>query len=79
MNGIWIIEFVSHFHAWVTKLDPSLMFFKLPVLTSNNLTWVNLFSILFDEVQHVVKISTTGYVPVSYEVINLFIKLQILC
>ena len=33
-----------------------------------------LLSILFDEAQDVVKISTTGYVPVFYEVINLFIK-----
>ena len=33
-----------------------------------------LLSILFDEAQDVVRISTTGYVPVFYEVINLFIK-----
>ena len=33
-------------------------------------------AILFDETQHVVKTSTTGYVPVFYEVINLFIELQ---
>ena len=33
-------------------------------------------AILFDETQHVVKTSMTGYVPVFYEVINLFIKPQ---
>ena len=33
-------------------------------------------AILFDETQHVVKTSTTGYMPVFYEVTNLFIKLQ---
>ena len=38
--------------------------------------WVSLFAILFDETLHVVKIYTTGYVPVSYKVINLFIKSQ---
>ena len=76
MNGIWIITFVSHLHVWVMKFKPSLMFFKWPVLTSNNVVWINFSAILFDEVQHVVKISTTGYVPVFYEVINLFIKPQ---
>ena len=52
------------------------MFFKLPILTSNNIVWVNLFPILFDETQHVVKTSTAGDVPVCYEIVNLFIKLQ---
>ena len=33
-------------------------------------------AVLFDEVQYVVKISTTGHVPVFYEVMNLFIKAQ---
>ena len=74
MNSIWIIAFVGHLHVWVTKFKPSLMFFKLPVLTSNNLIWVNFFAVLFVETQHVVKTSTTGYVPVCYEVINLFIE-----
>ena len=74
MNGIWIIAFVSHLHVWVTKFKPSL-FFKLPVLTSNNVIWVNFFTVLFDETQHV-KTSTTGHVPVFYEVINLFLKPQ---
>ena len=36
LNGFWIIKFVSHLHIWVTKFKPSLMFFQLPVLTSNN-------------------------------------------
>ena len=76
MNSIWIITFVSHFHVWVTKFKTSLIFFKLSILTSNNVIWVGLFAILFDEAQHVVKTSTTYYVPVSYEVINLFIKPQ---
>ena len=52
------------------------MFFKLLVLTSNNIIWVSLPSILFNETQYVVKTSTAGYVPVCYEVINLFIELQ---
>ena len=33
-------------------------------------------AIHLDERQHVVKASTTGYVPVCYEVMNLFIKPQ---
>ena len=66
MNSIWIITFVSHFHH----------IFKLSILTSNNVIWVGLFAVLFDEEQHVVKTSTTGYVLVCYEVINLFIKSQ---
>ena len=36
VNGVWIIAFVSHLHVWVTKFEPSLMVFKLSVLTSNN-------------------------------------------
>ena len=27
VNGVWIITFVSHLHAWVTKFKPLLMFF----------------------------------------------------
>ena len=52
------------------------MFFQLPVLTSNNVKWVNLFAVLFDKTQHVVKTSTADHVLVFYEVINLFIKPQ---
>ena len=74
VNGVWIIGFVSHLHVWVTKFEPSFMFFKLPVLKSNNVVWMPFSAILFDETQHVVKTSTTGYVPVFYEVINLFIR-----
>ena len=37
---------------------------------------MRLFAILFDEAQNVVKTSTTSYVSVFYEFINLFIKLQ---
>ena len=76
MNSTWIIAFVSHFHVWVTKFKPSLMFFKLVVLTLNNVIGMGLFAILFDKTQHVVKTSLTGYVPVFYEVIVLFIKPQ---
>ena len=76
MNGIWIIAFFSHLHVWVSKFKPSLMLFKLSILTLNYVIWVNLFAILFDEAQHVVKKSTTGYVPVCYEVINLLVKPQ---
>ena len=36
VNGDWIITFVSHFHVWITKFKPSLMFFRQPVLTSHN-------------------------------------------
>ena len=66
MNCVWIITFVSHLHVCVMKFKPLLMFFKLSILTSNNVVWVNFFAILFDETQHVVKTSTTGYVPIDY-------------
>ena len=80
MNGIWIITFVNHLHVWVTKFKPSPRFFQLPILTSNNVILVScLFAVLFDETQHVVKISTAGYVPVGYEAINLFIEPQNFC
>ena len=76
VKGVWIIAFVSHLHVWVMKFKPSLMSFQLSVLISNNVVWVPFFTVLFDEAQHVVKTSTTGYVPVCYEVINLFIEPQ---
>ena len=76
MNSIWIITFVSHLNAWIRKLTPSLMFLQLPVLTSNNIIWVSLFPVLFDEIQHVVKTSTAGYMSVCYELISLFIEPQ---
>ena len=76
VTGVWIIEFVSHRHVWVTKFKPSLMFFQLPVLTSNNVVWVPFFIVLFDETQHVVKAFMTDYVTICYEVINLFIEPQ---
>ena len=50
MNSNWIMTFVSHLHAWITKFKPSLMFFQLSVLTSNNIVWVNFFAILFNEI-----------------------------
>ena len=76
MNTFWIITPGSLLHVWVTKFKTSIIFFKMSILTSNNVIWVGLFAILFDEAQHVVKISTTGYVPVFYEIINPFIKPQ---
>ena len=74
VNSIWIITPAGLLHAWVTKF----IFFKLSILTSNNVTWVNFFAVLKNLCcsQHVVKIPTTGYVSVFYEVINLFINLQ---
>ena len=74
MNSIWIIPPTSLLNVWVTMFKTSLIFFKLYIMTSSNLILVGLLAILFDEAQHVVKISTTGYVSVFYEVINLFIK-----
>ena len=76
MNSIWIITRASLLHVWVTKFKTFFIFFKLSILTPNNVIWVELFAILFNEAQHIVKISMTGYLPVFYEVINLFIKLQ---
>ena len=64
MNSIWINTPVSLFQFWVTKFKPSLIFFKLSIFTSNNGIWVDLLAILFNEAQHVVKISTSGYVYV---------------
>ena len=64
VNGIWIITAASLFHVWVTTFKTIFIFFKLSVL--NKVIWVGLLAILFNDVQHVVKISTTGYVPVFY-------------
>ena len=74
VNNIWIITPAGLLRVWVTKFRSFFIFFKLSILTLNNVIWMALLSILFDEAQDVVKISTTGYVPVFYEVINLFIK-----
>ena len=53
------------------------MFFQLPVLTSNNVVWVNFPAVLFDETQHAVKTFMVDHVPVCHEVINLlFFYLQ---
>ena len=76
VNGVWIITPAGLLHVWVTKFKTSIIFFKLYILASNNAIWVGLFAIIFNEAQHVVKISTMGHVPVFYEVISLFIKLQ---
>ena len=74
VNSIWIITPTDLLHVWLTKFKKSLIFFMLSILTSNNVIWVGLLAILFDERQHVVKISATSYVPVFFEVINLFVK-----
>ena len=66
----------STLHVWATKFKPLLMLFKLLVLASNNIVWVSLFAVLFDEAQRVLKTAVAGYVPVFYEIINLFIKPQ---
>ena len=76
INSIGIVAFVNHLHVWVTKFKPSFMFFQLLILTLNNVIWVDFSAILFDETQRFVKASAVGYVPVCYEVINLFIKPQ---
>ena len=76
MNDICIVTFVNHLHVSVTKSKSSFMFFNLSVLTSNKVIWVNLSAILFDETQLILKTSTTDYMPVCYEIINLFIKSQ---
>ena len=75
INSIWVITPAGLFHVWVTKPKTSLIFFKLTILTPNNVIWVNFSAILFNEAQNV-KTSTTGYVPVFQRVINLFIKPQ---
>ena len=76
MNGVLIITFVNHLHVWVTNFKPSLMLFKLLVLTSNNVVLVNFSAILFDEIRHVAETSTVRYVSVCCELINLFIEPQ---
>ena len=37
---------------------------------------MNFSAILFEKTQHVVKTSTMGYMPICYEIINLFIEPQ---
>ena len=48
----------------------------MPILTLNNVVWVNISAVLFDKSQQVVKTSTAGRVPVCYEVVNLLIEPQ---
>ena len=47
MNSIWIITSPGLFHAWATKFKTFFIFFRLSILTSNNVIWVGLFVILF--------------------------------
>ena len=76
VNSIWIITPADLLHLWVTNFKTSLIFFKMSILTLNNVMWVGFSAILFDETQQVVKKSTTGYVPVCCEIINFFIEPQ---
>ena len=76
VNGDWIITFVKHLHVWVTKFKLLFMFFKLLVLTPNNVIWVNASAFVYDGTQQAVKTSTAGCVPGCYEIINLFIRPQ---
>ena len=76
VNSIWVITPADLFHAWITKLKLFFLFFKLSILSPNKVICVGLLTILFNETQHVVKTPTAGYLSVSYEVINLFIKPQ---
>ena len=64
VNSIWVITPAVLVHVWVTKFETIFIFFKLSILTSNNVMWVGLLAILFNKAQHVVKISTTGNVSV---------------
>ena len=76
VNCVSIITFIGYLHVWVTNSKPSLTFFQLHLLTLKNIIWENFAAVLFDKTQHVIKTSTTDYVPVSNEIINLFIKPQ---
>ena len=42
--------------------------FTLKPVPSNNVIFVNFLATLFNETQHVVKTSTTGYVPICYKI-----------
>ena len=59
------------------------MILKLLVLTSNNVVWVNFSTVLFDEIQYVVKTSMVGCVPVHCDVIKIetldFLAFYIIC
>ena len=72
---VWAIAFIIHLHVWVEEPKPSLTFLQLPVLTSNNVVWVRFLAVLFDETQHVVKISRMRHMPVYYEISNMLLFL----
>ena len=57
------------------------MFFKLPILTSNNVVRMPFSAIFFDETQHVVRTSATGYVPVFFFMMSSIslLRFKILC
>ena len=63
VNGVWIVTFGSHRHAWITKSKPLLMFFQLPVLTLNNVVWMPFLTVPFDEAQHLNILRTKPFRP----------------
>ena len=48
VNNVGIVTFVNHLHAWVKMPKTVLIFFKLAILTSNNVVWVSFSAILLD-------------------------------
>ena len=72
VNGVWIIAFVSHHHAWVMNSKPLLMFFQLSILTSNNVVWMPFLTVLLDEAQHlsILRLNPSGLPLVSLETLN---------
>ena len=77
VNSIWIITPAGLLRVLVTKFKTSFIFFKLYILTLNNVIWVDLLAILFNEAQHVVKISTTGYMPAFSSIFSLSLKFSV--
>ena len=77
VNSIWIITPAGLLLVLVTKFKTFFIFFKLCILTLNNVIWVDLLAILFNEAQHVVKISTMGYMPVFSSIFSLSLKFSV--
>ena len=77
VNSIWIITPAGLLRVLVTKFKTYFIFFKLYILTLNNVIWVDLLAILFNEAQHVVKISTTGYMPAFSSIFSLSLKFSV--
>ena len=70
VNGVWIIAFVSHRYVWVTKFNPFLIFFQLPVLISNNVVWMPFLAVLFNEAQHLNILKAKPFGPASLETLD---------